>query len=76
MITTFLHPVTSSASALASEVEREESGGESLSSPATPNCKKAKYCDSGFRNTWPDKFPWLHYLLDDQESPFNVLCTV
>ena len=76
MITTFLHPVTSSASAAASEVEREEPGGESLSPPATPNCKKTKHRDSRFRSAWPDKFPWLHYLLDDQERPFNVLCTV
>ena len=73
MITTFLHPVTSSAS---SEVEHEERGGESLSSPATPNYKKTKHRDSGFRIVWPDEFSWLHYLLDDQESPFNVLCTV
>ena len=66
MITTFLHPMTSSASAAASEVECEEPGGESLSPPTT----KTKHRDSGFRSAWPDEFPWLHYLLDDQESPF------
>ena len=60
MTTTFLHPVTSSMPAEASEVECEEAGGESLSPPATPNCKKTKHRDSGFRSAWPDDFPWLH----------------
>ena len=65
---TFLHPVTSSASA---EVEHEEPG-ESLSVPATPNCNKTKHGDSGFRSAWPDEFPRVYYLLDDQQSPFTV----
>ena len=80
MITTFLYPVTSSGSQqwvpAASEDEREEPGSELLSPPATPNCKKTKHPDSRFKSTWPEEFQWLHYLLDDQESPFNVLCTV
>ena len=68
--------MTSSASE-ASEVKREETGGELLSPPATPNCKKTKHCDSGFRSAWPDEFSWLHYLLNDQESPFMycALCS-
>ena len=54
----FLHPVTSSASAV-SEFEREEPGGESLSPPVTPNCKKTQHHDSGFRSACPDEFPLL-----------------
>ena len=52
-ITTFLHPLTSSAS----EVECEEPGGE-LPSPPAP-AKKTKHRDSGFSSTWLDEFPWL-----------------
>lgn len=64
-ITTFLHPVTSSASVVL-EVEREE---PELDLPPV-TAKKSKHLDSGFTNTWLDEFPWLRYFSDDQESPF------
>ena len=48
MSTTFLHPVTSTAST-ASEVEHKEPGGKSLSQPVTPNCTRPSFMIPGLK---------------------------
>ena len=81
LIATFLHPVTSSVSAAASEVECEEPGDESLSPPATPNCKKCKktkHRDSGLEACgWTSFLGFTTYwVIKKAPSMYCALCRI
>ena len=72
MITTFLHPLTSNAFA-ASEIEHEQSGGQSLLPTATPN--KTKHCDLGLEvRGWTSFHGFTTYGM--VKKPLHVLRTV